>query len=92
MPIRFIYSDQAEKFVRKNSDSLSFEKVEEVVRLSLKKIIERERNNADIKKLKAEWKGHWRVRMGSIRVIFRYENSEPVITYITRIEFRGSVY
>ncbi len=92
MPIRFIYSDQAEKFVRKNSDSLNFEKVEEAVRLSLKKIIQRERNNADIKKLKAEWKGHWRVRLGNIRVIFRYENGEPIITYITRIEFRGSVY
>ena len=92
MPIRFIYSDQAEKFVRKNSDSLSFEKVEEAVRLSLNKILSRERNTADIKKLKAEWKGHWRVRVGSIRIIFRYENGEPIITYITRIEFRGSVY
>jgi mRNA interferase RelE/StbE len=92
MPIRFIYSDQAEKFVRKNSDNLSFEKVEEAVRLSLNKILRRERNTADIKKLKAEWKGHWRVRIGSIRIIFRYENGEPIITYITRIEFRGNVY
>ncbi len=92
MPVRFIYSDQAEKFVRKNSDQLSFEKVEEAVRLSLKKILHRERNNADIKKLKAEWIGHWRVRLGSIRIVFRYENGEPIITYITRIEFRGSVY
>lgn len=92
MPIRFIYSDQAEKFVRKNSDQLSFEKVEEAIRLSFKKIHHRERNNADVKKLKAEWKGHWRVRLGSIRIVFRYENGEPIITYITRIEFRGSVY
>jgi mRNA interferase RelE/StbE len=92
MPLRFIYSDQAEKFVRKNSDLINFEKVEEALRLSLKKILRRERNNADIKKLKAEWKGHWRVRIGGIRVIFRYENGEPVITYITRVEFRGNVY
>ena len=92
MPIRFLYSDQAEKFVRKNSDSLSFEKVEEAVRLSLNKILRRESNTGDIKKLKAEWKGHWRVRLGNIRVIFRYENREPTITYITRIEFRGNVY
>ncbi len=92
MPIRFIYSDQAEKFVRKNSDQLSFDKVEDAVRLALKKILRRERNTANIKKLKAEWKGHWRVRLGSIRIVFRYENGEPIITYITRIEFRGSVY
>ena len=92
MPLRFIYSDQAEKFVHKNSDLISFEKVEEAVRLSLKKILRRERNNADIKKLKAEWMGHWRVRIGSIRVIFRYENGEPIITYVTRVEFRGNVY
>jgi len=92
MPIRFIYSDQAEKFVRKNSDHLSFDKVEDAVRLALKKILRRERNTANIKKLKAEWKGHWRVRLGSIRIVFRYENGEPIITYITRIEFRGSVY
>ncbi len=92
MPIRFIYSDQAEKFVRKNSDLISFEKVEDAVRLSLSKILRREQTTADIRKLKGEWKGHWRVRLGGIRVIFRYENGVPVITYITRIEFRGNIY
>ena len=92
MNVRFVYSDQAEKFLRKNSNRLSFEQTEEAVRLALRKILRLENNNADIKRLKAEWKGHWRVRLGDIRVIFRYERGELIVSYITRSEFRGSAY
>ena len=36
----------------------------------LVKLIERKLDNLDIKEMKGEWKGHYRCRKGSIRIIY----------------------
>ena len=46
----------------------------------------------DIKKLKGQWDGYFRLRVGQIRVIFTVMDSEIEILLIQDIGFRGGVY
>ncbi len=47
--------------------------------------------NADIKKLKGEWDGFYRIRDGKLRIIveFKFENH---YAHIEEIDWRGSAY
>jgi mRNA interferase RelE/StbE len=44
----------------------------------------------DIKKLKGSWTGYYRIRLGSIRVIFYKKNDLYLKIY--KVGFRGNVY
>ncbi|MGH2412537.1 MAG: type II toxin-antitoxin system RelE family toxin [Microcystaceae cyanobacterium] len=45
----------------------------------------------DIKKLKGEWEGFFRIRLGNIRIIFTLnQNLEELLIY--EIDFRGNFY
>jgi len=45
----------------------------------------------DVKKLKGEWKGYFRIRKGKLRIIFSIDNAGRSI-YVERVDFRGDVY
>ena len=47
--------------------------------------------NIDVKKLKGNWKGFHRIRVGKIRIIVEF-NFESKVALIERIDFRGGVY
>ncbi|NJR60869.1 MAG: type II toxin-antitoxin system RelE/ParE family toxin [Cyanobacteria bacterium CRU_2_1] len=45
----------------------------------------------DVKKLKGEWKGFFRIRVGKIRIIFRIDlNANEILIY--EIKFRRDAY
>ena len=92
MTLRFVFSHQAKKFVEKNSNRVSAERIADAAELAIRKILLREDNSADVILLHGQWKGHWRVRVGGIRAIFRYEGRDPIIVNIEKVEHRGNVY
>ena len=47
--------------------------------------------NIDVKKLKGEWKGYFRIRKGRLRIIFSIDTSSRSL-YVERIDFRGDAY
>lgn len=47
--------------------------------------------NIDIRKLKGEWSGYYRIRKGKLRIIFTIEKENKII-FIERIDYRGEVY
>jgi len=47
--------------------------------------------NIDVKKLKGEWKGFFRIRKGRLRIIFPVDTSLRFI-YVERVDFRGDAY
>jgi len=47
--------------------------------------------NIDVKKLKGEWAGYYRIRKGKIRIILK-PNSETATVFVDIVDFRGSVY
>ena len=47
--------------------------------------------NINIKKLRGEWEGFYRIRFGKLRIIAEFQ-FEGCRAYIERIDWRGSVY
>lgn len=47
--------------------------------------------NLDIKTMKGEYKGYFRIRIGTIRIIF-YPDDKSKIIYIDAINYRGDIY
>jgi mRNA interferase RelE/StbE len=47
--------------------------------------------NIDVKKLKGEWAGYYRIRKGKIRIILK-PDSETRTVFVDVVDFRGSVY
>ena len=47
--------------------------------------------NIDVKKLKGDWAGYYRIRKGSIRIIIK-PDSESRTIFVDTVDFRGSVY
>jgi len=92
MEVRF--SKRAVKFLKK-LDAQSAEKVRQKI-LQLQSMLETEGvipfTELDIKKLKGQWDGYFRLRVGQIRVIFTVMDSEIEILLIQDIGFRGGVY
>jgi len=85
---RIDLSKNAEKFLSKNE--LTIDEVRELAGKAIR-YFQGEDININIKKLKGDWKGFYRVRAGRIRIIaeFNFENS---VVYIEEIDWRGNSY
>jgi mRNA interferase RelE/StbE len=47
--------------------------------------------SVDVKKLKGDWQGFYRIRKGKLRIIFEL-NFEEHLIYVARVDHRGGVY
>lgn len=81
------YSRAADRFIQ--AEGIQGE-VKNQVQGFLKKLIG-ESINIDVKKLKGEWKGYFRIRKGRLRIIFSLDTSHRSI-YVERVDFRGDAY
>ena len=85
---RVDFSENSLKFLKKNNLKEDF--ITEKVELALRKF-KGENININIKKLKGEWEGFYRIRHGRLRIIveFQFEQNR---SYIEEIDWRGNVY
>jgi mRNA interferase RelE/StbE len=81
-------SKNAEKFILKNK--LTTEEVQELVQKAIL-YFQGQEINIDIKKLKGEWIGFYRIRRGRIRIIAEFDFDNSVV-FIEEIDWRGNVY
>jgi mRNA interferase RelE/StbE len=92
MEVRF--SKRAVKYLKK-LDAKTAERIREKI-LQLLSMLEAEGiipfNELDIKKLKGQWDGYFRLRVGQIRVIFTLVGKAMEILLIYDINVRGSIY
>lgn len=47
--------------------------------------------NIDVKKLKGEWAGYYRIRKSKMRIILKPDN-ETCTVFVDVVDFRGNVY
>jgi mRNA interferase RelE/StbE len=73
-----------------NNNHLDEKKIIELVILAIKKVHGLEAN-IDIKKLKGEWKGFYRISHGKIRIIIQFQFSTSHVL-VERVDFRGNIY
>ncbi len=87
------FSRSAVKFLKK-LDGDRQERIREKIAL-LKNSLEEQKalpaDELDLKKLKGDWKGYFRIRTGQIRIIFKIKpEANEILIY--NINFRGSAY
>ena len=98
MKILFDYSKATQKFLNKNNSNLSNEVLEELLIISIKKIYKIDDSSIDLKQLKGNFNGFYRIRKGNIRIIFNLkenkENNQIVllVCFVKDIDFRGNIY
>ncbi|KKS38557.1 MAG: hypothetical protein A3G49_06635 [Candidatus Sungbacteria bacterium RIFCSPLOWO2_12_FULL_41_11] len=88
MKWRIETSHDAEKFLEKNK--LSKEEIHERIGRALRYFLG-EDINIDIKKLKGEWEGFYRIRDGKIRIIAEFDFDRSAV-FIEEIDWRGNAY
>ncbi len=76
------------KFLARNNLKEDF--VIDKIKLALRKF-NSEDINIDIKKLKGEWEGFYRIRSTRLRIILEFQ-FEYYRVYVEEIDWRGSVY
>ena len=82
------------EYSRRANDFIEEHGIREKVRESIKSFILKitgSNINLDIKKLKGEWAGYYRIRKGKIRVILKPDIEFRTI-FVDVVDFRGSVY
>ncbi len=89
---QFLFSRQAEKFLANPSNGISKDEVQRILVESVKKITREAISSLDVIRMKGEFKGWYRVRVGRLRVIFLFAEGEIRIVSVDRIDFRGNVY
>lgn len=80
----------ADRFINRNKTKINEEEIFELIRKSLLKF-EGENINVDIKKLKGEWEGFFRIRKGDVRIIVEFD-FENFIALVEEIDWRGNAY
>jgi len=86
MSYRVFIPKKIDKFINSLSNS---EIVRDKLKL-LKNFKSEQKLNLDIKSMKGNWRGYYRIRLGSVRFIFRIV--EDSIVFIEEANYRGKVY
>jgi mRNA interferase RelE/StbE len=90
--LRLDIQKKANKFLEKNSKTLTEKEVDTLIVLAIKEIYKIEKTNADLKKLKGKLKGFFRIKQGDIRIIFSLKKNKVLKALINDIDFRGNIY
>jgi mRNA-degrading endonuclease RelE of RelBE toxin-antitoxin system len=90
--IDIVYSKNAEAFIEKNTALLDYSTSNTLLIKAMRSLLHIESSNIDLKMLKGTSSPVYRIRKGSIRILFRYENGEIIVVHVETIDFRGNVY
>jgi len=88
MTWRVDFSDQTDKFLRKNN--VSSDSISELIVKVLRKL-QGENMNVAMGKLKGAWAGFYKIRSGRLRIIAAF-NFDHKKVRVEVIDWRGSVY
>ena len=76
-------SKQATKFLAKNL----INHLDLYISRAIKKAILKMEVNIDIKKMKGEWKGYYRIKQGNLRIIIKFDAQNKIV-FIHKIGWR----
>ncbi len=88
--LRIDFQKKADKFIKKNN--VSYDEISALIKKAVRKINGKE-ENVELKLLRGNLLGYFRIRKGDVRIIFKYSKSDNIIiATIVNIDFRGNVY
>lgn len=84
------YEKKTDKFLAKNN--IRNEKVSELIIKAVRRLNGRD-ENIDLKMLRGDLLGLFRIRRGDLRIIIEYSDAgESIVVTVVNIDFHGSVY
>lgn len=83
------FSKESIKFLGKSDLDESF--IASILKKAINRLSGKANENVDLKKLKGDWLGFYRIRHGETRIIFEISFENKTI-WIEKIDFRGNVY
>lgn len=89
--IQIGFSKQALKFLDRNQHVVSKKKVSDGILQAVKKLTKEEITSVDVIALHGELQGLFRLRLGTLRVIFSIEFGIIHIVEVEQIDFRGNI-
>ncbi len=92
MNLEIGYSRKANKFLEKNSKTITEKEVDTLIISAIKEIFKIEKTNIDLRRLKGKLKGYFRIKKGEIRIIFSLKKDRILKALINDIDFRGNIY
>ena len=86
LDLKVQYSKKALNFISKNVQVITEEDVDNVIILAVKKLFKLEESSIDVKPLKGNLKGTYRIRKGKLRItfIFKEKTRHGSKTYVLR--------
>ena len=91
MNVKIIYSNKAEKFLL-HSTLINFSELESLILNAVKKLTGDKNVNIQLKALKGNLLGKFRIRKGKLRIIFWLEKNEIIKIHIDFIGTRSDAY
>ena len=93
MNMEIQYSRAAIRFFHRNPAVMTQEKARDLIISAVKKILRIENTNIDVKYLKGDLKGSYRIRTGKARIVFSlHKESDPLVVVVKTVGFRKDVY
>ncbi len=92
MNLKISYSKEANKFLKKNLNTITEDEVDKLIISAIKKVFKTEEITVDLKKLRGKHKGSFRIKKGDIRIIFSLKKEKILTAFIKDIDFRGNIY
>ena len=93
MNLEIEYLKKADKFFIKHNKIFSKERSKELIIKSVKKILQNEDTNVDVKQLKGHLQKYYRIRSGKVRILFELIDAQVIVTAIVSdVDFRGNIY
>jgi mRNA interferase RelE/StbE len=92
MNLEIVYSKNADRFLSENANRITESEVDDLIVRAVKKILKIEEAAIDIKALRGEYRGYFRIRKGKIRIVFSLKRNEIPVAFIRAIDFRKDVY
>jgi mRNA interferase RelE/StbE len=90
--IRVDLGRSAEKFLKRHPSQIREEDLKELIRKAVRKLTHEEMNNSDVREMKGALKGYYRLRIGDIRIMFKFEGKAVRIVRVYELDFRGNIY
>lgn len=91
--MKIYLSRAADKFLSTHPKVLEDLTLFQILSEAYRKVAHIENNNSNVKELKGEWKGNYRVRFGKLRIIFTIEAEDKIqLLFVKKIGFRKDVY
>jgi mRNA-degrading endonuclease RelE of RelBE toxin-antitoxin system len=88
----FDYSRLARKFMLKHEVRIKQDKIEDALIHAIRRLTNEEVNSSDVIRMKGPFKEYCRLRIGDIRIVFKYSLGTIRIVSIHEIDFRGNIY